>query len=386
MSSKCNMDNWVGLKIGPNLYDESIRPEYELLKRLGSGCFGQVYLARKLNPKQKEDEFYAIKLFIDRVLPGRSILNSEGYKNWKKEVNCLLKTKDICKDVDIICYKESFIGRFDKEVIFFIVYPLLENYINFEHFFDPFKYDKYNLTLDESKEIYKKLVNVVNSLTKFCISHNDFNLTNIMIHPNTKDVKVIDLGLCEEESYKSYEYDQRSLDRILILLISKLTHNMKTDKQFDKQLEKQFNDYAPREKWNPNCIVPMMEPDFFIANNVIEFQMMALLFETIIKKSNNLLSKSESLQKYIDFLLLNSDYIGPIQIFNANIFISEMTGKGDNQFEKYRKQIYREFDDKTTYPKNYDIYVLEPLRLFEQSEKNKSISPKKTSPKKSPKR
>lgn len=372
-SKKCNTKNLTGYKIGPNYYNESIPPEYELLKLLGKGCYGGVYLGRKINRKKDEDEYYAVKVILDKTKE-EDVMKSAGYRQWIREVNCLLNAKGICSDVDIICYKESFISKINNDIELVIVTPLLLDYMTIYDFFK----SKYTLTIDEAKIIYKKVVDVVNALIKLCLSHTDMHQGNIMIHPETKDIKVIDLGLCKEDSNKSdYNKDIMKLESLLESLIKKSTQD----------LEREFISFAPVEKYNPTCIPPIR--DFLIPKNQFEFNISNYYYENLFDislkkntslKRNNIDDSAQKLQKIIDYTLKYPEFISPMKLRNIN---ARITGFGemykDFQFERFRKELFREYDSETLnkngwkYPSDYNEYVLGPLNLYSNQKSSKNL-------------
>ena len=176
-------------KIGP----PSDLEKYGLIKELGKGKYGATYSARNLNKKQDEKDYYAVKVLVQ----------SRDDNDWLKETKCLINVLEICTDVGILCYKDSFVfanpkpnAKFDLE--FVIVSDLLEGYQNLNSFLaDPQTYEPYGLTEDEAFDIYQQVVDIKNALTELCINHSDLHLENIMINPKTLEIKVIDLGRCQ---------------------------------------------------------------------------------------------------------------------------------------------------------------------------------------------
>jgi hypothetical protein len=157
-----------------------------------------------------------------------------------------------------------------------------------------------------------------------------------------------------------------------------------------KSIKKQFTDSAPVEKWNNNCKNEMQELDIK-PQSAIEFEVIMLYYDGFFNKYLNVSTQKagQALQKYIDMLIEYPDYIGPYKLRTLNLGISAMTAKGDNQFEKYRKELFREFDEDTLkkkswiIPKDYDKIVLEPLGLSKkENEKEAKKSPTPSNPSK----
>jgi hypothetical protein len=210
-------------KIGPS----NDPNKYGLIKVLGKGNYGETHKVVNLNPKQGEDEFYALKIiFFDSSNPARA------RKNWEREVKCLDEVYHLCHQIGILCYKESFIVGNE----FVIVTSLLDKYLSLFDYLFKRKSKKgrdYNLTRPIVEKIYSDVIEVKNALTKLCINHSDLHAYNIMIEPKTKDVKVIDFGRCQtpEEEIKEWQGDQQSwntysddarLDQLLMFLFQGL--------------------------------------------------------------------------------------------------------------------------------------------------------------------
>jgi serine/threonine protein kinase len=186
------------------------------------------------------------------------------YKNadeyWLKEVNCLKDTMSICSKVGILCYKDSFIVDKNGKKEFVIVTPYLEDYITLN---DYIYYDVFEK--DDAKDIYKKVVDVKNALTELCINHSDLHTGNIMIHPDTKDIKVIDLGRCQtpQQEIDEWEYypdkwkinsDDARLSRLRKSLFDNLRFNKKINKDLKFEIfDNMLKDYAPIELYTPGC-------------------------------------------------------------------------------------------------------------------------------------
>jgi hypothetical protein len=123
-----------------------------------------------------------------------------------------------------------------------IVTPFLDGYISMSEFI---KDEQYDLSPEEALFIYQKIVDVKNAMTQLCLNHSDLHKGNIMILPTTKDIKVIDLGLCktpEEERLDDYS-DSIRLIYLKRNLINKAALNL--ENQMDKILLLTAN---------PNCV------------------------------------------------------------------------------------------------------------------------------------
>ena len=174
-------------KIGP-LPPQGNPNKYGLINKLGEGAFGTNYRARNLDKKDGEEEFYAIK-----ILKPPSQFNPNPLISWYKERQCLIDILNICKQGGILCYKDSFIRKDNNGNDMLVIVTLfLEGYVTLQDYFR----DTPSITEKDAKNIYSQIVDTKNKMADICIHHSDLNFGNIMYNPKTKNVKIIDLGLC----------------------------------------------------------------------------------------------------------------------------------------------------------------------------------------------
>jgi serine/threonine protein kinase len=185
----------IGTYVGP----EDNRNKYLILEAIGFGNFGEVY--RGLNMVNGKE--MAIKVLSE--------------KDWKRETSCLKKILNICKSGKILCIEDYFSFNNNN----YIVTQYLKNYITMNKFLD----SKQKVSEDQANDISEQIQLVLNQMKDLGVAHGDLNLNNIMIHPKTLHVVIIDLGKCifrdtndDKELLEMYQFDQNNLEYIKRLL------------------------------------------------------------------------------------------------------------------------------------------------------------------------
>ncbi len=146
---------------------------YKFIKKIGSGDFGNVYLA------EKNSNLYAIKIFKD------SFSN-----DYKKELENLNKLNNHC-DI-FVCVKDHGI---DKNQKYIVMEYKNGNRLNFA-----------KITNKNIENILKKLLIGLDTLFKLGISHQDIKPDNIIFNTETNEVNIIDFGLsCIHETCDNFK-------------------------------------------------------------------------------------------------------------------------------------------------------------------------------------
>lgn len=253
-------------KVGPLDNPE----KYGIINELGSGNYAVTYRARNLDQTQDENKYYAIKIM-------RSTLDLV-FNDWMKETICLVNIMDICTKVGILCYKDSFIfpnldSKGNVESIeFMIVTELLEGYQTLNSFlYDETTMVPYRLTKKDAFRIYQSIVDIKNTLTDLCINHSDLHGENIMINPQTMDVKVIDLGRCQtpEEEILEWGYgtpewedysDEARLKQIRRALYNAVKRSYHIHLQWPNDEPEKYFSSIIVNPFIPNCKRPSITP------------------------------------------------------------------------------------------------------------------------------
>jgi serine/threonine protein kinase len=160
---------------------------YHIEKYLSCGTMGCIFLA-----SNEENELYAVK-FVPI-----SNYNSQ-------ESLCLKILKNICYE-DILCYVENFEYAINNKKYEVIITEYLSNYITLYDYVQRYNYDKFI-----SNKIISNIKKSLNKIHKAGIYHGDINTKNILINPDTIEIKYIDFGNCRLLS-KNYTKDDVWLD------------------------------------------------------------------------------------------------------------------------------------------------------------------------------
>jgi hypothetical protein len=254
------------------------KKKYGLIKTIGSGKYGENFLARNLDKQKGEAEYYAIKILKE---------HPSSKTDWLKEVECLIDVYQICNSVGILCYHESFIFNDGGKKSYVIVTEYLEGYIVIADYLYEEKSNKplmfqriksqypdlndrqiNNKVIKEVENIYSQIIDVKNKLTSLCIHHSDLHMENIMYNPKTGKIKVIDLGRCqtpEEELKESkgktsdfyWKYsDEARLDYLRLIMYNNILNSRSVMKKHNRERLKKLNIFSRYSVDDPvpNCV------------------------------------------------------------------------------------------------------------------------------------
>ena len=157
------------------MYYNKIFTVFKIVKHLGEGTYGKVYLIEDINKDQ-----YVIKI---------SIIDND--KTLLDEVNNmynLFKNNNIVHSYYPLCY-----GDFRTNIGIGILYP----------YFGTYNLETINiLNLSDCIDIIKEIINQLNNLNKIII-HGDLKSSNIVVNDKTKKPTIIDFGLSKSISDKT---------------------------------------------------------------------------------------------------------------------------------------------------------------------------------------
>lgn len=156
-----------------------------IIKLLGNGVEGSVYLGLSQN-----NELYALKI-IDLL----KICKNDDIEN---EITCL---KTLYSKQHILYY----IDDFKYQNYYVIVTEFLEGYISLYEFIE-------NSNKNFFDKIKKQIIKTIKSIHNQGYIHGDIGAFNILIHPETLNIKLIDFGRCKFTKNKKLQ--ERDLSRI----------------------------------------------------------------------------------------------------------------------------------------------------------------------------
>ena len=158
---------------GNLFFNEILKKEYLLIKKIGYGAFSSVWLSYNYISKK----FYAIK-----------IQNSEDYDEGKLEVKILNKLQEINSNY-INNLIDSFIEIKNKEKYICMVFELCVCNI-----YQVIRHDRNKLSIEQIKNIIKQILLAIIELHKLGYYHTDLKPENILlkglnpIHKNIIDM------------------------------------------------------------------------------------------------------------------------------------------------------------------------------------------------------
>lgn len=150
---------------------------FEILKRLGEGAFGRVYLARDPKPREESDTLVAIKLPHPHVF--RDAMTQMRFLRELQTINSLKPQPEVCR----------FIETGMQQRLMFVVLEYVEG----ESLADRLKRET-EWSLRWSLELLRDLALVLAEVHEQGIVHRDLKPANIMLRKNGRPV-VMDFGL-----------------------------------------------------------------------------------------------------------------------------------------------------------------------------------------------
>lgn len=152
--------------------------DFEVIKKLGQGAFGETFAVRN----KRDGTTVVIKRLLKNKITRQEV---------ESEVNILSKLSTVCRSY-ILCYK----GFFEDEQYYYIMTEFLGDYITLDDFIE-----QRRATYENVNEITRNLLLGLQEMHQMGVAHRDIKPQNILINPQTNQIKYIDFGLsCDQES------------------------------------------------------------------------------------------------------------------------------------------------------------------------------------------
>ena len=274
----------------------SKKNKYRMNCKIGSGAQGSAYKATD-------------------VLSGKEVIIKTTEDIESEEIGCLKKvTREFPNDPRYLQYID------DEETKVITDYD--PNYITLESFLSEKKINKKDML-----KIFRNIEDALDDLHKKRINHGDIKPSNILVHPKTLEIKMIDFGLCVYDSqYASVERNPYySDDRQLY------TH-------LYKNLTRQTLDFEPRSKNVKSCLDENDEIDVLCKE--LDSNEVKIVDEILNTNSKGLFLPKLTLD---DALKLIKE--------NPNLSYIILKSKDDNYLflykDDYRSVFYKELEEKS---------------------------------------
>lgn len=199
---------------------------YTFLKPLGSGSFGEVWLAEKENGDK-----VAIKSF--------QVHNSDTQRDFQHEIDALSSIKDKCSDF-AVCILDSYQYNNSFRIVF--------NYINGYSLGD---YIKNVSNRETNLEILRDLIVGLDQLHKLNTTHQDIKLENIMWDIDAQKFKYVDWGIACLKKY--CETNQPCTD--LFCKTSGTMYTMPPFFHYGYDNDNTFNDTIAHDIWSIGVVL-----------------------------------------------------------------------------------------------------------------------------------
>jgi len=131
----------------------------------------------------------------------------------RRELECLTLLETFCQQY-VLCYIDSDVVTIKSEdeygttktKYYIIITKFLEDYITWKEFKKKYP--------EKTKEVKKNIKIAIEFIHNKKVYHGDLHDENIMIHPETLDVRIIDFGYCQINPKQNlYPYDYENIKK-----------------------------------------------------------------------------------------------------------------------------------------------------------------------------
>lgn len=169
---------------------------YSVAKLLGQGQYGAVYIGY-----DNQNQSIALKFLSNK-------------KDYEKERDCLKHIKKVCGKY-ILCYIDDFSVVINETFVYCIITEYIAGYKVFSNYIE----ENLPLKKETTDKILNNIATALEIIHGIQVEHMDLHEDNILIDPETLNVKLIDFGRCDifeeglEELFEALE-DESSLRHI----------------------------------------------------------------------------------------------------------------------------------------------------------------------------
>ena len=175
-------------KVSENQIIATLNSQYYLIKKIGNGATGSVFLSYSLKNKNESKTFYAIKIIEHKVQSGNYINDCEV--NFLERMNHKNILKVYGHGLGILETPSGQKGQ---------VYYIIMDYLNHGSLFSQIG-GNIGFGEDFGRLIFAQLLDGLEAIHNSDIVHRDIKLENIMLSGNDYTLKYVDFGFATEKS------------------------------------------------------------------------------------------------------------------------------------------------------------------------------------------
>ncbi|KAK8839855.1 hypothetical protein M9Y10_031567 [Tritrichomonas musculus] len=325
--------------------------EYDLIKAIGKGTFSQVFEGKR----KIDGKIVAIKVVKCQNETHTKIINKEIYimKSVSGGNPSIPDLYDYFKEGSyyfiIMEYLEGYVTLLDW------VNDLGQSYMYQSYTTQSISHEMTNDLINREKDIaniFAQIASCVSYLQNMCIFHRDLKLENIMINPETKNVKLIDFGLATQSDDMKWSTICGSFEYLAPEIIQNVKNSKKSN-SFTFQ----------SEIWSLGVILYCMtyyKLPFYSQN---KFEMFKAITTSHLKLDDEDLFVSDDLKNLISEMLTKNPQERPYfdQIFNHPFLKDAFNQMSSLKLRKIGNSFSQNIDFKETYIKKHQSHFASSL-------------------------